>query len=83
MAGFYFQINIGNIQIGSIGNASAFNVGRNYLKEFDSMTKTNQGLGNIFGSDNTFPRNTNYVEDPDGVDMLWGSQNDKKKDSVP
>lgn len=67
-----FQITIGRINIGSIENASAFNVGRNYLRDFESLSKTNQGLGNILGDNNSFPTNTNYVEDPDVVDVWWG-----------
>ena len=82
MAGFCFNINIGSINIGSIENASAFNIGRNFLREFDSMTKTNQGLGNISGNNNSFPSNTNYVEDPDGLDMWCGSPDGREKEMI-
>ena len=82
MAGFYFHINIGSINIGSIENASTFNIGRNFLREFDSMTKTNQGLGNISGSNNSFPNSTNYVEDPDGLDMWCGLPDGREQEMV-
>ncbi|MDD4570543.1 MAG: hypothetical protein PHE70_10525 [Tepidanaerobacteraceae bacterium] len=82
MAGFYFNINIGSINIGSIENASAFSIGRNFLREFDSITKTNQGLGNISGSNNSFPSNINHVEDPDGLDMWCGSFDGREKEMV-
>jgi hypothetical protein len=80
MAGLCLKINIGSINIGSIENASSFNIGKNFLREFESMTKTNQGLGNISGGNNTLPGNTNYVEDPDALDMWCGAaaKNEKR-----
>lgn len=79
MAGFCLNINIGSINIGSIENASSFNIGRTFLSDFESMAKTNQGLGNISGDNNTLPSNTNYVEDPDGLDMWFAASNEKEK----
>ena len=79
MAGFCLNINIGSINIGSLENASSFNIGKNFLKEFESMTKTNQGLGNISGDNNQLPSNTNYVEDPDGLDMWCADSSEKDK----
>jgi len=79
MAGWYLKINIGSINIGSMANASSFNIGRNYLSEFESMTKTNKGLGNIFGNDTELPSSINCVEDPDGLDM-WRGTNDSDKE---
>lgn len=49
------------------------------LKEFDSMSKTNQGLGKISGDKNEFPRNYNCVKDPDEVDMLYEKDDLKNK----
>ncbi|MDH7577630.1 MAG: hypothetical protein QHH75_07315 [Bacillota bacterium] len=69
-----FQIKIGNIRIGTIQNASSFNIGKNYLREFKSLSKTNQGLGSILGDHNQLPGSTNYVEDPDGLDIWCGAR---------
>jgi len=82
MAGFCIKINIGSINIGSVENASSFNIGKNFLREFDSMTKTNQGFGNISGDNNTLPDNTNYVEDPDGLDMWCAGLTEKEKQLI-
>jgi len=82
MAGFYLNINIGSINIGSIVNASSFNIGKTSLREFECMTKTNQGLGNILGNNNSMPSNTNYVEDPDGLDMWCSDTLEREKELI-
>ncbi len=69
-----FQLTINSINIGSIENASSLNIGRNFLREFKSMSKSNAGIGNVSGNNNSFPSSTNYVQDPDGVDMCWDTQ---------
>lgn len=66
-------INIGTINVTSIENTSSLNIGRNYLREFCSENKTNQGLGTILGGQNSFPHGTNLVNDPDVLDMYCGS----------
>ena len=66
-------INIGTIKITTIENTSSVNIGRNYLREFWSENKTNQGLGTILGSNNSFPCNTSLVDDPDVLDMHCGA----------
>jgi len=66
-------VNIGSINITTIENTSSLNIGRNYLREFWSENKTNQGLGTILGGSNSFPSNTNLVDDPDLLDMHCGS----------
>ncbi|MDA8333601.1 MAG: spore germination protein [Peptococcaceae bacterium] len=66
-------INIGSIKVTTIENTSSLNIGRNYLREFRSENKTNQGLGTILGGTNSFPYNTNLVDDPDVLDMHCGS----------
>lgn len=75
-----FQLTINTITIGSIENASSFNIGRNFLRDFKSMSKTNAGIGTVSGSHNSFPSSTNYVHDPDGVDMYWNTAGEKKED---
>ncbi len=46
---------IGNIRIGTIEEASVFSIGNNFLEDFESRSKHNQGLGNIHDK-NVFPR---------------------------
>lgn len=75
-----FQLTIHSITIGSIENASSLNIGRNFLRDFKSMSKTNAGVGTISGNNNTFPSSTNYVHDPDGVDMYWDGADGKKEE---
>jgi hypothetical protein len=76
-----FQLSIGKIKVGSITNASSLNIGHNYLKKFKSMTKSNSGVGTIYGSNNSFPHSKNTVKDPDQVDMCWGTKAPKLKKS--
>ncbi|GHH97748.1 hypothetical protein [Neobacillus kokaensis] len=45
---------IGTIKIGTIESASCFSIGNNFIEDFKSSKKTNQGLGNIHGSHNDF-----------------------------
>lgn len=74
-----FQLTINSISIGSIENASSLNIGRNFLRDFKSMTKSNAGIGTISGNHNSFPSSVNYVQDPDGVDMCWDSLGEAKE----
>jgi hypothetical protein len=74
MKEFSFQLTISSITIGSIENASSLNIGRNFLRDFKSMSKSNAGIGTVSGNNNSFPSSTNYVQDPDGVDMCWDAQ---------
>ncbi|HBE80012.1 MAG TPA: hypothetical protein DDW65_19865 [Firmicutes bacterium] len=77
MKEFNFQLTIHSISIGSIENASSFNIGRNFLRDFKSMSKSNAGIGSISGNHNSFPSSVNYVHDPDQMDMCWDTS-DKK-----
>ncbi|WP_084797712.1 hypothetical protein [Neobacillus mesonae] len=58
---------IGSIKIGTIESASCFSIGNNFIEDFKSNKKTNQGLGNIHGSHNDFSHMsaalTNYEEE--------------------
>lgn len=47
-----FHIN--TIKIGSIESASCFSIGNNFIEDFKSSKKHNQGLGNIHGDRNNF-----------------------------
>jgi hypothetical protein len=71
---FHFQLSIGSINIGSIMNAASFNIGRNFLREFKCMSKSNAGIGTISGSQHSFTSCKNYVEDPDEIDMNWETE---------
>jgi hypothetical protein len=77
MKEFNFQLTINSITVGIIENASSLNVGRNFLRDFKSMSKSNAGIGTVSGSHNSFPSSTNYVNDPDNVDMCWDTQGEK------
>jgi hypothetical protein len=80
MKEFNFQLTIHSISIGSIENASSFNIGRNFLRDFKSMSKSNAGIGTISGSHNSLPSSVNYVHDPDQMDMCWDTS-DKELES--
>ncbi len=77
MKEFNFQLSIHSITIGNIQNASSFNIGRNFLREFKNMSKTNAGIGTISGNNNSLPSSLNYVQDPDNVDMCWDTTDEK------
>ncbi|MFF2447882.1 hypothetical protein ACFVSW_12355 [Neobacillus sp. NPDC058068] len=49
---------IGTIKIGTIEEASCFSIGNNFIEDFQSRKKHNQGLGNIHGDRNTFDHAT-------------------------
>jgi hypothetical protein len=74
-----FQLTIHSITIGSIENASSLNIGRNLLRDFKSMSKTNAGIGTISGNNNSFPSSTNYVHDPDNIDMCWDTHSESSE----
>lgn len=65
-----FNLNISMIKISMVQNASAVNIGKNLLLDWDSHSKTNQGLGNISGDKNRLEHLVNHVEDPDKIDLL-------------
>jgi hypothetical protein len=79
MKEFNFQLTINSITIGSIENASSLNIGRNFLRDFKSMSKSNAGIGTVSGNNNSFPSSSNYVYDPDGIDMYWDTQSGPKE----
>ncbi|MGG1674960.1 hypothetical protein ACIFOT_04315 [Neobacillus sp. NRS-1170] len=58
---------IGTIKIGSIEGASCFSIGNNFIEDFKSNKKHNQGLGNIHGDRNNLARTsaslTNYEQE--------------------
>lgn len=80
MKEFSVELTIHSITIGSIENASSLNIGRNLLRDFKSMSKSNAGIGTISGNHNSFPSSTNYVQDPDGIDMYWDGQDGANED---
>lgn len=65
-----FTLNIGIIKIAMVENASAVNIGKNLLLDWDSHSKTNQGLGNISGDSNSLEQLANSLQDPDKIDLL-------------
>ncbi|MGD8399462.1 MAG: spore germination protein [Bacillota bacterium] len=79
MGNISFELKIGKIKVGSISNAASLNIGHNYLRKFKSMSKSNSGVGTIFGSNNSFSHSKNTVKDPDRVDMCWETKRPKSK----
>lgn len=55
--------NIGAINIGNIEGASCFSVGNNFVKDFKSQKKHNQGFGNIHGDKNLLPNSGAILND--------------------
>lgn len=71
-----FNLTIGVIKISMVENASAVNIGKNLLLDWDSHSKTNQGLGNISGDSNALEQLANHLEDPDKIDLFSPVQPD-------
>jgi hypothetical protein len=65
-----FNLTIGVIKISMVENASAVNIGKNLLVDWDSHSKSNQGFGNISGDSNALEQLANHVEDPDKIDLF-------------
>ena len=65
-----FNLTIGVIKISMVENASAVNIGKNLLVDWDSHSKSNQGLGNISGDSNALEQLANHVDDPDKIDLF-------------
>ncbi|MCZ8514051.1 hypothetical protein O9H85_16795 [Paenibacillus filicis] len=61
--------NIFILKINSIENASAINVGQNFLAEWSNSDKRIQGYGQNYGDDSDFVGNSHYVDDKDLVDF--------------
>ncbi|MFC4617149.1 hypothetical protein ACFO4N_00240 [Camelliibacillus cellulosilyticus] len=62
-------INIFLFKINSFENASAVNIGENFLADWYNSSKKSQGFGQNFGDDSTF-RTRSGVDDRDGFDSL-------------
>lgn len=71
-----FNLTIGVLKISMVENASAVNIGKNLLLDWDSHSKTNQGLGNISGDSNALEQLANHLEDPDKIDLFSPIQPD-------
>jgi len=65
-----FHLNIGTIKISLVQNSAAVNIGKNLLLDWDSHSKTNQGLGNITGDGNGLEQVANHLQDPDKIDLF-------------
>jgi hypothetical protein len=61
------SINIFIFKINSFENASAVNVGENFLLDWQNSSKKNQGFGQNFGDDSTFDTRSG-VDDRDVFD---------------
>ncbi|GMA49843.1 hypothetical protein GCM10025857_12000 [Alicyclobacillus contaminans] len=61
---------IGAIRIGQIEGASCLNMGNNWISDFRSFKKHNQGFGSVRGDNNVVHGIRSLLNDPDTVDML-------------
>lgn len=61
-------INIFYIKINSIENASAVNIGQNYLADWYNSDKRNQGFGQNYGDESGIIGTKSYVDDSDMID---------------
>jgi len=60
---------IGSIKIGTIENASCFNIGNNFPSHFSSFQKLNQGFGSITGDHNDIQDIISRLDVRDLLDM--------------
>ncbi len=61
-------INIFLFKINSFENASAVNIGENYLADWSNSDKKTQGFGQNFGDEGDFIATRSYVDDRDAID---------------
>ena len=61
------SINIFLFKINSFENASAVNIGENFLADWHNSSKKNQGFGQNFG-DESFFATRSAVDDKDAID---------------
>jgi len=71
------SINIFLFKINSFENASAVNIGENFLADWNNSSKKNQGFGQNFGDESIFTSRSG-VDDRD----LWDS-NTLQKSKIP
>lgn len=67
---------IGSISIGEIAEASCLNMGNNWISDFRSYKKHNQGFGSVRGDHAVVRGTRSLLNDPDTFDML-SLQDDK------
>lgn len=61
-------INFANINVNYVNNVSAITIGKNFMCNWASTLKSNNGIGDIEGSDNLILFSQTTVIDPDYVD---------------
>jgi hypothetical protein len=61
-------INIFILKINSFENASAVNIGQNFLAEWTNSDKSSQGFGKNNGDGSGFVGTRHLVDDRDGID---------------
>lgn len=60
---------IGTIHIGQIEGASCLNLGNNWVSDFSSYQRVNQGFGTVHGDHALIRANRSLVHDPDTIDL--------------
>lgn len=73
--------NIFYLKINSIENASALNIGENYLEDWNNSAKYSQGYGNNYGDDSDFVGLQGIIDDRDAIDSP--STFTKKRECTP
>ena len=73
---------IGTIKIGSISEASCFSMGNNFIEDFKSSKKHNQGLGNIHGDRNNFAHSSASLTNYERIPMKNHRINQEKKEEA-
>lgn len=63
-----FTINIFQVKVNNVENASALNVGQNLLNDWKNNSKYNQGYGQLIGDSNRQKSLRAKVDDADMVD---------------
>ncbi|OAT85244.1 hypothetical protein A6M21_06795 [Desulfotomaculum copahuensis] len=57
------------MKINAIENGSAMNIGQNFLAEWNSVAKRNEGTGSNYGDETCFAGMGNLVDDADFMDQ--------------
>jgi len=64
------QVNIRTLRIASVDTGSAVAIGNNHFYDWQTLSKTNNGLGRLSGDRNSLADLAFRVDDPDLQDMF-------------
>ncbi|SFX44697.1 hypothetical protein SAMN04487866_10833 [Thermoactinomyces sp. DSM 45891] len=69
---------LGTIRIGVMEGASSVNMGNNWLSDFESVKKHNQGLGSFHGDQNQIHDLYSVLQDSDLIDTFTQAADSKE-----